>query len=392
MHHIASERLQELLDYWKDECTLLKEYSRHAGTLDAMAPQVLNSQDLESWIFDRNNVVYDLIKRNHIGKIESAAYHAYALLPYEFFTWNRHGRRAVHLPRELQRPFSVAPFKGVRFHDVRLPFKSFVITLEEPLRAEKRPGVWTNYDAIWVTQANHSRDIRCRLLHAPHASLENRRLPKNALRSLEIANRRGFKVMGEAFLRVNRRWLETIVDMPGDIIFDLHSTSVTDNDFVADHITPQHYERVFAINADDVDEVREWQADWICRAAKIVIGWCLYQKHLPSESYVWTAPRPRPVRGTRGAATGVITNTDHICTILRIGNMDIAQYREKNPDKEGSGFFQWPHVRSSHWKRERGAGPKAPKTVFIAEYSVRDDLMPLFGVHGGKVTNVVGDF
>lgn len=390
MQNIASDRLRQTFNYWKDACRFLTETARMGGGIDSVAPAIRNWNLLEKRIFARQIEALNMHEWSILEDNPTSFSRIYGMYPFELFEWSRSSRRAIQLPRELQRPFASAPFPKVRFADIKLPFDSFILTLEEPLRVqEEEAGPWTEFDAIWVTRFPFKKSgIRCRLISRPHVGDDQLPLPQNALRRFEISLRRNRESAREEFIHQWTRWHDTIIDSPGRIIFPLYPDSGRDNDLVADFVKPSFY-------TDGVDgaeqvstEQLQWRADWICSAAKIVIGWCLYLKHLPSESYKWDEQRLRQSRGTRGAVTGVITDPAHICTILRIGTMNVDEYRERNPEDTGSTFFQWPHWRSGHWKRERGAGPFAPKTVWIEPYKVREDLMPLWGIHGGKFTSV----
>jgi hypothetical protein len=390
MQNIASERLQEMLNYWKDACMLFEAAGKSTRRPEALPPYIRNWRQLESRIFDQRNEQLDLNEWDFTGELQGSPFMTrYGLLPHEFFAWNRKSRRATHLPRELQRPFSVAPFPGTRFGDIKLPFDSFIITLEEPVKVQETEyGPWTEFDAIWVTRFPWKGEIRCRLMRKPAPMME--RVRPNAVRRIEIAYRRGARNAAEEFRRTWIRWHKETIDPPGHFIFPLYPAGVSTKALVADYVTPEYFAQdLYGVGTRSQEEI-EWRADWTCRIAKIVIGWCLYLKHLPSESYAWQEWQ-QPERGTRGTLTGAITDPSHICSILRISTMDIGKYREKNPDKSGSNFFQWPHWRSGHWKRERGAGPKAPKTVWIEPYEVRKDLMPLFSIHGGQFTKVEAD-
>jgi hypothetical protein len=291
----------------------------------------------------------------------------------------------------LQRPFSVAPFPKTRFADIELPFGSFVIVLEEPVQVQREDGSWGRFDALWVNSfGKKDRTTRCRLLRIPVAGTNAHRLPENAIRRCEIALRReGVSGFALEFNRQWKRWTAKVQEPPAEYAFPVFPTPVRDSDYVSDHIIPTNYRRVWD-PTDRSSEEMDRVGQWTCSVAKIILGWCLYRKHMPSENYAWTEIPPQK-RGARGQSTGVITDPAYICTILRIGTLDIGKYREQNLDDAGSNFFQWPHWRSGHWKRERGAGPRAQKTLWIDSYPVREDLMPLYGIHGGKLTNVEGE-
>ncbi|MBM3272449.1 hypothetical protein FJY94_04205 [Candidatus Kaiserbacteria bacterium] len=398
MASIASERLQDMLDFWLDECRWHEFFvNAHdkSALVDMKIPKVIynwsifteilfdnefTSLDPEQWTFSGN----DYPSFTSVAKMGT--------VPLEMFAWTRRSRVSYVLPKGLQRLFVSATYPNVRWEDVLLPFDSFVIVLEEPFRLEEEDGVWSEFDAILVTTYDGDGDVALRLMRRSLVPAQVRRFPERAVRRFDITRRRDQTKAREQLIRHYVEWREPLGLNPEGRLTSLFMCQF-DSPHDRVRIEPGDFARQYSSSELLGRTEAAWRFDPHSWAAKIVVGWCLYLQSMSSSNLAWSQHRERVQfrRGRRGL-TGVITNVDHVCTILGSGTLDPTTYGlSEQEHREGSSFFVRPHWRRAHMRREPGTAPDTPKTVKVPPVLVRKDLLPLFGLVGGTNTRVLDE-
>lgn len=404
MKNVGSERLEELLDFWHGSCWMDETIHGLAKKVHPGAVQEIPL--LRNWR-EFLSIVYD----NRVSSIKigewcmpedawrkDALWANLATFPLEFFEWSRRSRRIFHLPPGLTRVLGTATYPKVKWDDVILPYDSFVITLDEPIMREDQVGVWSSYDTILVTTIREWNAIYMRLLHAPHVDAAD-----SYWRTERVARRSKLLIKREQYERA-RRFLDKewqtynkkLKANPAWCLFSLRAASDAPDSIVrleTEDMVAKYRNRIIGRHEEyGNDDERLWTCEPESWAAKIVVGWCLYKQGLSDPDLSWREQRREPfVRGRRGV-TGIITEIDHVCTVLGQARLDFSIARSGEMQSSNSGFFKRPHWRSRHLARERGSPPTAPKTVKVPPRLIRKDLIPLFGIIGGTSTKVIEDW
>jgi hypothetical protein len=391
---MASDRLQEVLRYWQDLCWTY-ERSLQSINVDISNPMVpahvRNWRTLEHQIFDNNiselRASDWLMDREMCSIIKNLA--TLNMFPFQFFNWSRKSRRVYHLPGDLHRLFAVATYPKIKWEDVLLPFESFMITLEEPFRVEDEPDVWCEYDAILVSRLPEGL-FSVRLMRQPHVNNEEQRYPEKTKRRVDLLLKRGDKKRANQLInRTTEKWMHTIRSSPGWRAAAIPTEPQKRVLLEPLDLATSVYVRDFSELEGGV-ESNLWRLEPLSWALKIAVGWCLYLRSMSAKELSWEEVPQRPHKAGHRGLTGVITETDHICTILGYGKMDPSRYGlTEASNKVGSSFFVRPHWRRAHDRRPPGSPPTAPKSVTLPPLLIRKDLVPLFGIIGGTKTEVL---
>src|SRR3989344_5686681 len=329
MRNTASDRLQLLLDYWKDVCWMTEARVRcilggvpvlasFPGISDEVPAPVLNWRRFEHTVFD--NTVAELSfadwgvtreMREHNPSLD-----ALATFPFEFFEWSRKSRRVFDLPPDLFVAFANATYPEIRWSDVLFPYDSFVITLQQPIEVEDEYDVWSSYDTILVASIPHTNVVTIRLIQAPHAAPNEQQFSQRAKDRFELLMKRGSFEKAKQYLI--RQWVGfgiRLKSSPGwrsGVLLNRNSTPLQSRveleveDFAA-RVEPH----VVKYLEGGIEE-NLWRVEPISIAAKIVVGWCLYLESLSQTDLSWKKrERKVHVPGLRGV-TGIMIQTDHI--------------------------------------------------------------------------------
>ncbi|MBI4068519.1 hypothetical protein HY413_03915 [Candidatus Kaiserbacteria bacterium] len=403
MYGIAAERLRETLNWWK---TL--NYYREV-VMPITHPHLVGPvtrTHLSRWrSYERmvlNNSITQLDLREWFPlPSQRETFHGRMLetltfFPIELFEWNRKSRRTIHIPRELQYLLIRGDYKRIRWEDILWPYEAFVLTLEEPIRLEEDPGMWSSFDTLLVSHIpieDKGKILRVRLLRRSNGTLlgnfpeQERRLAERFLRNNQFERVQG----------VMRRGLRKVVDDMGTAqgfrSAELYST-IPGSQYIAlpgDRVLIEPDDLVNYISSVIGPTLPRaealWRSEYMSLTLKLVVGWSLYMESISSESL---QTMRLPPGGSRGI-TGIITSPEYICTIIGKGRLDPTRYVDVDLGKVSSTAFKRPHWRRGHWKREAGTSKNAPKTIRVPPVLVRKDLVPLFGIISGTETIMLPD-
>ncbi len=401
MSSIASERLREMLNWWKWICLAREVASprqlyRHTGDPERYLrrwrkfERVVLDNSIEQlhprdW-FERRGALPEEEPHSVYWRLR-----AVESFPCELFSWNRTSRRAFHIPENLQCLFISGDYSKWKWEDLLWPYESVILTLEHPLDVEDEPGIWSHYDAILVAHVVHpgrGKVLVMRMLRRPHGPRPDV-FPSHELQRVDkhlVAKKRD-----RAMTVVSHIEDSLIIDQEipqGSHAGPLYATFDPDlyptlQDFI--RIEPDDLAAKKILIPCRSDDEQHWKMRVNSFALKIVVGWCAYMGHLHSNAYE-TVRNPTE-RGTRGI-TGVITTPEHICTMLTKARLDPGRYYETKELEVPTGMFKRPHWRRGHWKKEAGAGPNAPRTIRVPPMLIRWDLVPIFGIISGTETYI----
>ena len=151
--NIGVQRLDQLLSYW--------ENMRFVHTTSEMHYEELiggqNHKNFDAFrkiILETNENNY--AKRDYEKSIPSIPGYfeklgSHSFIPFSVLSWNMSSRRVFHLNSDIQNLLDATSIETIKWSDLKLPFDSFVITLEDPLEAKDGPI----FDAISVCKIGH---------------------------------------------------------------------------------------------------------------------------------------------------------------------------------------------------------------------------------------------
>lgn len=397
----ASKRLHETLEEWKDHWRICElaitikcrgDKKAKARLLSGIPPWrdyeriVLNNavKDIDSVRFAGAESAYDVLPalRRYIG------------FPTELFYWNRESRRVYVLEKALQHEFVQGTYPDLKWTDLKWPLDFFLLSLEEPLIAEDRFGVWVKYDTIFASRIydGHSEHISMRIMREPLKEVNREAYRAQLATAEKYAERGDYDKAFDFFKRGTKNRDKEIKSRQGWRSIPLYSSLLGYRSEPRIRINPEDFigtiragNQLYDLEVSDVDE--EEHAERISMFAKLVVGSCLYINAMSSPP----KERPRKVPlGVRGV-TGIITDAAHICDVVGKGVMDPTVYGIQEPRVRASVLFVRPHSRRGFWRRPAGSLPNAPKTVWVPHTIVRKDLIPDFGLMGGTETKIKSD-
>ncbi len=401
MASFASDRLQAALSFWKDTCWFVEASFRaaHDGVLPPNStyfpPQIYRWKQLEGTIF--NNTVLELKPEqwgtflDFEGKIPE--FDAMYRFPFEFFEWSRKSRRVFHLPEGLWKTLAAATYPAVRWQDVLFPFESFILTLEGAnVTGMDVSGGQYYYDTILVSHPKIARGYSLRMLGCSEPNV-NSFLTEETKHRFDVMCRRGQRQAIEFLDDKFTEWRDNWAFPPAEesVVFRGDATPRTER------VRLEPEDLLESFGESDRQKILSdpyYTEGWLpamSDAAKIVVGWCLYLRTLSSTEVLWKEKkRPKQKRGKRGV-TGIITQPEHICTILGEARLDPSTYGVSERKSQNSGFFKRPHWRRRHMKRRNRTPVTAPKDIEVPPRLIRKDLVPYFGIIGGTKTEVLED-
>lgn len=412
MHNVASERLYEMLNWWKSLC-----YAREIGSI-IMSPHLVESPSMkffERWReYDRlvldNSVPHlrfedwDELTEFLPQKARILSTFIFRSFPFQLFEWNRKSRRVYHIPIGLQYLLMQGRYDRLSWGDVVWPYDAFVLTLERPLEYELNDGSWETFDTILAAKIpakDNAHEFCIRLLRKPKgitSGILPERVIVRVLR-LSIAHQDDralsslMKGLGRVALdggtaqgRFSRTCFSSLKDKEGYIDHSSDTIRIEPKD-----IFDKYTDSGNLIDISDAKSFGKWErlSELYSIATRIVVGWALYMDSMVAANPLQNmyVPPSRPMRGI----AGIITNPQSICTVLVKAKLDPARYVETPEREVSSSTFKRPHWRRAHLRRERGAPTSAPKTIRIPPTLIRKDLVPIFGLISGTVTEILDD-
>ncbi len=151
------KRLSQALRLWEDVCFLTQKHvevlaKNHSAEVNPKykAGAVYHFNEFRSYVlknaitnhFDSQRFIDDEKDQGYlIGETWS--------VPANLFSWNKYSRKVFHLTANLQTLLSATSLDGICWNEIKWPFKSFALTLEEPI---EDPALKLKFDCILVSE------------------------------------------------------------------------------------------------------------------------------------------------------------------------------------------------------------------------------------------------
>lgn len=395
----ASERLKEMLHRWKMEWWIYElsvriKFRHDRDVLERRLAKVPKWRQYEHVVLD--NKIRDVDWGHFAGSDEAFGempwLQSASSFPTELFYWNRESRRVYILPKELQDKFVEGTYPNLQWPDFKWPLDYFLLTLEQPLLAEDRVGVWVKYDTIFVSRHSDGKNeqVSMRILREPTKHADTSRYVPKFTAADKLVTRGEYDRALQMYRRGVKNYDKENPTRQGWREIPLYQNIIGPVD-PAMRIAPTDF--LGMVQRDHPSHVSFSEADFEEHAermsifAKMVVGTCLFINTFTSP------PSPRPIKrppGNRGV-TGIITDADHICDVIGKGVIDPVVFGIREPRERASPMFVRPHARRGFWRREAGSPPNAPKTIWVPKTIVRKDLIPEYGLMSGTETLIKPD-
>ena len=148
-----SKRLEKALMLWEDVSFLagqlslfgIKRKMRKAVPKEAFVGPIKHHKEFREHVLkDVVSGKYDYERFSSSIKLWMGGLRSLGTLPPALFSWNQHSRRVISLKSDIQTLLSATSLDGITWQDIKLPFKSFILFLEDPIIGKNN----VEYDCI----------------------------------------------------------------------------------------------------------------------------------------------------------------------------------------------------------------------------------------------------
>ena len=341
--------LDHLLCLWEDFC-LIQNIRIQAKSIfgkveenDLMRP--LCGEEFRKYILEYKGGPIDFAK--YIADYSSGIV---ASIPLSVLAWNHHSRRIFHLTSESQTLLDATSLGGIKWKDIKFPFESFLVTLEEPIIDSHG----TEYDAILLAkidsffpkhlQQREDALIELRLL--PTTLAEYKKFSKNEKRRIDVSlhnkNYEEILLFLEEFKRVKNYQTPTIHIFPEKL-----------NDDVIKDSIPK-----LGTLTGQADMVKDLAID---SALHIALNLCLYLENYPPK-YVPKKDKECSLQPKKRRKEkfdpNAISDELNIFTVKCHFNMTRAEIEQlvKEVKESITGEIRGSYWRRGHWRRKPYCG------------------------------------
>jgi hypothetical protein len=307
-------------------------------------------------------------------------------LPIHLFAWNRYSRRVFHLSSELQLLLSATSLKDIRWGEIRWPFKSFVLTLDEPV--EDNQG--NEFDCVLVT--NLSSTINAWRLKG--SDILSFTLLSTRLKEYRPIDREMINKISKPRKWKDEKMQRKMLRMGNDYVksFTIALTSL--KDVPIEKPTEEIVRDAFAINGI---ESRQNEQDsylsysLIDKFKHLLASMCLFLQTLPPKKFPdnWQSAEKQQEATGEFSPAAVFTTNDIFkieckSTLSRESQETIAAIRQSRIGRE-----KCPHWKRGHWRRVMNYrnNPTAPK-IWILPYFVNEHRLPPGSLPVGSKTTL----
>ncbi|MEK7187496.1 MAG: hypothetical protein AAB691_01450 [Patescibacteria group bacterium] len=378
----AIDRLEEALQYWEDICYWLSIFARYPVGVksEVVAPfvgPIKHWEEFRTYLLGavKNSKSFDWDRfsflMNEQGEMKGPFVDAFeattgstlhTLLPSGLFSWARSSRRVYRITRELQMMLEQTSLEGMKFSDVKWPFDSFVIILDEPVPST----IGTKCDCILVSTENLYQDhwFRCFRLFEKNDN-SSRRTPRHIKRQVEDALRReDFEEVLKCF-KINSgvtrgcSFTITTADSSEKLVTNLFKNCKS---------------------YGPAEDNGGWE-----RSIRVALGLCLYLSTLPPKSAHKSGWQP-VVATSKPDPKAILTGAE-VCTVADSYRFSLEERSIFEREYQGGGGYQVSaHFRRGHWRRPPGKGsdPNAPRVIWVRPTLVRRDRLTENALPGGS--------
>ena len=293
------------------------------------------------------------------------------VLPGQLAAWMTASRRVFRLDPDLQALLGATSLKDVTLSDVRLPFESFALALDEPIRC---PFTGREFDLLLFSTLSVMEEGVTEWA----VTLFNRELqdwrPLASRAALEKKFRRGrYEEVGAELHRLNA-----------------HQRHLR---MLSMHIVRGDSQVAITEMLDFMEELPKQEGVAARTAWQLIIGLAMYLRMLPADSPhrgSWTKADPDE-RLLGSLDHRAITDESEICTVTSLRRLSPEERTAFLDYASGRGGYEVSaHFRIGYWHRPRGFGddPTHPKTEWTNPTLVRRDRLPEGAVPGGSEVTV----
>lgn len=145
-------RLDSLLSLWEDTCFIQKIGAQVNLQNGKIPPNPLDgpltyAPEFRKFIMKFNGTFsftdYPKFMNVNMGNMGNMA-----IIPLSILAWNHHSRRIFHLPTDIQTILDATSLGGITWEEIRFPFDSFLVTLEDPIVSDDN----IEFDCILVSR------------------------------------------------------------------------------------------------------------------------------------------------------------------------------------------------------------------------------------------------
>jgi len=371
-------RLENALQMWEDRCWFYRKvnyFTQKTGQIP-IRPQcprvgpVAHSDSLRKHLLQacNPNATFELERYCGVGELRE--FLIPQLLPYYLWQWTQCSRRIYHISAELQLFLRATALDGVTWGEVKMPFDSFAIQLNDPIKDPKSGQL---YDVLFISKHEIQRSSLDLVLL--NKKLEDYTAVTSTKRqSIEQDFRdRQWDKIGHWLKALNARHNECLATEININLDRMQGAAIEDY--------PEADAEKDKVDHPHADVASLWE-----QTVRTLVGLCLYLRTLPvgsSHQSEW-----KPVHKTVGLLDAkCITREALICAVSSIHTITREERQILAQAVSGQGGYELrAHFRCGHWRRPPGLGldPSAEKTVWVRPSWVRRDRLPKDGVPGGS--------
>jgi hypothetical protein len=370
----GAHRLDSLLSFWEDTCFIQKigaqfRLQRGEAAADQLNGPLIYAPEFRKFILKFNGVFTDDAYLKFMN-IDSEVVGSLSLIPLSLLAWNHRSRRIFHLPTDIQTILDTTSLGGITWEEIRFPFDSFCITLEDPIISDDGTG----FDCILISRIDPYTPKEV----AKEPIIEIRILSKNFAEYKHLSN--GEKKRADAMLH-NRQHAELLS-------FLKTITPGSTYQATAIYIFPDMIKKMnirdsipdLGKHCDQLDMVKDSAMD---SALHIILNLCLYLENFSADTLVRESKsfEPSKKKDQKKFDLNAIQEVADIFTVKCAFKMTRGQIdqlvKEEKEFKEGR--VKSTHWRRAHWRRKPHCGhipmQVAPKD-WIPRKLINADRLP----------------
>lgn len=343
----GASRLDSLLGLWEDLCFIQKigaEVSLKRGKLplNPLDGPLTHAPEFRKFIMRFNGT----FSPDDYLKFMYADMGSNLSIPLAILAWNHHSRRIFHLPTDIQTILDSTSLGGITWEEIKFPFDSFLITLEDPIISDEN----VEFDCILVSQIDSFIQPK-----KNEPIIEIRIISKNFSEYKKFSNSERKRV---DTLVHNGQYLEILSwfkNMPSRNFFKTPAI----------HIFPDKIKEKTIRDSIPILGKLTGQPDMVKDSAMdsalhIVLNLCLYLENFSSNTLVRESRRFESMRKEKDATfdPDSIQKTADIFTVkcaFKMTRSEIDQIvkEEKEAKERKEAKVHW---RRAHWRRKPGCG------------------------------------
>ena len=380
-------RLEQTLKLWEDICFLTKKHLEVLAMINKteVAYNILNgaighsSEFIQHVIQNGTNGYFDYKRFTDSVENQGNLIMKSWVVPYNIFSWNHNSRRVFHMTSDLQTLLSATSLDGICWDDIKWPFRSLALTLEEPITDNNG----NEFDCILVSDIASiikkwkDYEIYDFLLMSKKLD-ERKNLDRDTLQKRVTPRKWNKDKMERKLMHMGNDYVDHFfVTVKGE--FGTH------HDFISKPISISLIEakKEAGLACDNEDDTTDYydRCSVYDKAKHLVVSTCLYLATLPPKQFPedWqSAENQREQEPIGEFSPAAVTTARGVFTLACESKLSqesqetIAEIRQSRISRE-----KCPHWRRGHWRKVWGGknNPDAPK-IWILPCLVNKNRLP----------------